>query len=265
MDTLRFNIDLASGYSSSSQKIRVLSEDWVSRQGFCPSCGNRLAQAPNNSPVFDFYCPACSENFELKSKKNEIGSKIVDGAYQTMLRRVDSDTNPSLFLLNYQPVTWEVRNFIVIPKHFFIDDLIERRKPLLPTARRAGWVGCNILLDRVPNAGKIFLIRDKVVVPRNEVVEAWGQTLFLREEGMRQLKGWILLVMHCIDSLNKTDFRLDEVYAFENVFQQEYPQNRHIKDKIRQQLQFLRDFGYLEFMGRGKYRRTVKSSANSNN
>jgi type II restriction enzyme len=32
--------------------------------------------------------------------------------------------------------------------------------------------------------------------------------------------------------------------------------NRHIKEKIRQQLQILRDKGYLEFLERGRYRLT---------
>jgi len=33
-----------------------------------------------------------------------------------------------------------------------------------------------------------------------------------------------------------------------------YPDNQHIKDKVRQQLQVLRDRGYLEFTSRGNYR-----------
>jgi type II restriction enzyme len=33
-----------------------------------------------------------------------------------------------------------------------------------------------------------------------------------------------------------------------------YPNNNFIKDKIRQQLQKLRDKWYLEFLERGKYR-----------
>ena len=33
-----------------------------------------------------------------------------------------------------------------------------------------------------------------------------------------------------------------------------HPDNRHVRDKIRQQLQVLRDHGYLEFVSRGSYR-----------
>jgi len=33
-----------------------------------------------------------------------------------------------------------------------------------------------------------------------------------------------------------------------------HPKNKHIPDKIRQQLQVLRDHGIIEFLGRGEYR-----------
>ena len=259
----QFNVSLVSGYKSLSQKIRILSEDWVSREGYCPSCGKEILRSRNNSPVLDFYCPYCLENFELKSKKDKVGPKLVDGAYKTMMQRLGSDTNPSLFLLNYLPTTLEIVNFVVIPKHFFIDEIIERRNPLASTARRAGWVGCNIILQKIPQAGRIFIIRNKISIARKEVLDSWRQTLFLRDADVQHLKGWILQVMRCIDSLQNPVFKLDEMYAFEDSLKQKYPNNRHIKDKIRQQLQFLRDFGYLEFLGRGKYRKTGKSLANT--
>ena len=59
--------------------------------------------------------------------------------------------------------------------------------------------------------------------------------------------------MNCIDALDKKAFSLDEIYAFEKSLQSKHPENRHIKDKIRQQLQSLRDKGYLEFLGKGRY------------
>ena len=40
---------------------------------------------------------------------------------------------------------------------------------------------------------------------------------------------------------------------YERELQAKHPQNHHIRPKIRQQLQFLRDLGYITFMGHGKY------------
>jgi type II restriction enzyme len=33
-----------------------------------------------------------------------------------------------------------------------------------------------------------------------------------------------------------------------------HPDNRHVRDKIRQQLHVFRDLGFVEFLGRGRYR-----------
>ena len=60
--------------------------------------------------------------------------------------------------------------------------------------------------------------------------------------------------MMCVDKLGRKDFSLDDVYTFEKELNKKHPDNRHIKDKIRQQLQVLRDKGYLEFTSRGNYR-----------
>lgn len=253
---LLFNGTLASSYKSPSQKIRVLTENWASNNVYCPSCGSPITKYQNNQPVADFHCITCPEQYELKSKKDNIGLKILNGAYNTMLERLRSSHNPNFFFLSYGLGALEVSNFMVIPKHFFIPEIIEKRKPLAPNARRAGWVGCNILLQKIPQTGKIFLIKDKKIRPRKTVLETWQKTLFLREETQLSSKGWILDIMNCIDALGKKKFSLDEVYSFEKNLKLKHPDNKHIKDKIRQQLQFLRDKGYLEFLGKGKYKVT---------
>jgi len=69
---------------------------------FCPSCGNiKLNEFKNNAPVADFYCNNCSSEFGLKSKKDFLSKKIVDGAYNTMIERINSENNPNFFFLNY--------------------------------------------------------------------------------------------------------------------------------------------------------------------
>jgi type II restriction enzyme len=250
---LDFNRHIARLYSSNSQKIRVMAEDWVSREIFCPACGRNIRHYENNRPVADFYCLDCKEEFELKSKKDTIGNKIVDGAYRTMIERLQGSNNPNFFLLNYDLQRLEVESLFVIPKHFFVSSIIEKRKPLALTAQRSGWIGCNILLQSIPQAGKIFFIKNKVVEPKNKVLAEWQKTLFLREEKETKAKGWLLDVMTCVEKLGHKEFLLDEVYVFENELSKKHSDNHHIKDKIRQQLQVLRDKGYLKFIKRGRY------------
>jgi type II restriction enzyme len=253
---LNFNTTLVIQYKSQSQAIRVMTEDWVKNQIFCPNCGNLITDFENNKPVADFYCVSCSEEYELKSKKDNMGKKIVDGAYNKMIERLNSTNNPSFFFLNYDLQNYKVQNFVVIPKHFFIPKIIEKRKPLSGGAKRAGWIGCNILLQSIPHSGKIFYIKNGKPESKEDILKNWNKTLFLRESKNANLRGWILDVMNCIDKLNKKDFTLDEIYNFENILNKKHSENKHVKDKIRQQLQFLRDKGYLEFLDRGSYRLT---------
>ena len=60
--------------------------------------------------------------------------------------------------------------------------------------------------------------------------------------------------MRCVEGLGRAAFTLDEVYACEAELSALYPANRNVRPKIRQQLQVLRDQGYIAFLGRGRYR-----------
>jgi type II restriction enzyme len=250
---LGFGESPQAAFDSGSQTARVLTEDWASKEVFCPNCGNaRLTRFPNNKPVADLYCAACSEEFELKSQKARFGARIADGAYRTMQQRLEAHNNPNLMLLNYSIATG-VTNLFVVPKQFFVSDIIERRRPLAESARRAGWVGCNILLSHVPDAGRIFIVRDGTVLDRQVVLDQWQRTVFLRFESDAS-RGWLLNVLRCVEMIGRREFTLEDVYAFETHLYGLYPMNQHVRQKIRQQLQVLRDRGFLEFMGRGRYR-----------
>jgi len=241
-------------YLSGSQSARAWTEEWVRREVYCPSCGNaNVSKFENNRPVADFFCASCSEEYELKSQKTKFGSKVLDGAFRAMCDRLAASNNPNLLLLNYDIKQFGVVNLFVVPKQFFVREIVQERKPLAATARRAGWVGCNILLDEIPESGKIFFVRDGQSQPKETVLAQWQKTLFLRDEGI-EARGWLIEVMKCVDAIGKQEFELNDVYAFETQLSGLYPENRHVRQKIRQQLQVLRDRGYLDFVSRGYYR-----------
>ena len=250
---LSFDKKLAYGYTSQSQKIRVLTEQWVGDQVYCPNCGHdNMGKYPNGKPVGDFFCSSCAEDYELKSKKDKIGNRILDGAYSSMIERLNSENNPNFFFLNYNIKNYEVQNFIVIPKHFFTPEIIIKRNQGIPN--RPNYIMCSIDLSLIPHGGKIFYVKDKKIEPKNKVLSEWQKTLFLREEKEINAKGWLLDIMNCVEKLERKEFSLDDTYVFENFLSKKHPENKHIKDKIRQQLQVLRDKNYLQFLGGGKYR-----------
>ncbi|WP_122465926.1 DpnI domain-containing protein [Brevundimonas lutea] len=250
----------AAVFKGPTQTARVLSEGWVAAWMFCPACGaERLRQLLNNAPVADFVCDGCGEEFEVKAGKGPLKPKIVNGAYGAMMRRLAERNNPSLFAMSYDREAHAVTDLIVVPRHFFTQDIIEPRKPLSATARRAGWQGCNILIGQVPLSGRIPLIAGGAHVPKDEVLDRWRSTLFLAEAGL-EARGWLLAVMRVVEAVTagngRAEFTLAEVYAHEAALAAQYPGNRHVREKIRQQLQVLRDRGWLDFTARrGVYRR----------
>lgn len=245
----------AEQYKNSAQKIRVITENWVNGNMYCPYCGNQyISHFENNRPVADFFCPSCSEEYELKSKGASISNKVNDGAYNTMIQRINSINNPNFFFMHYNKSSLQVENFVIVPKHFFSAEIIEKRKPLADTARRAGWVGCNILLNRIPEEGRIYIVQDEMEVPIEQVINKVQKTDFIRGYKL-DARGWILDILNCVNRIENNTFTLEQIYQFEEMLSIKHPENHHVKDKIRQQLQILRDNGIIEFLGRGKYRK----------
>ena len=209
----------------------------------------------DNLPVADVQCPNCGEIFELKSKKNHIGSKIADGAYHTMIKRINSNLNPELFILQYSS-TLSVDNLIFVPKFFFTPNIIEQRKPLSINSKRAGWIGCNILYNKIPLQGKIKIIHDSKEIKIENVLNQFNQVKHLQTNNLN-LRGWMLDILNCVNNIQSESFTLQDIYNQAVNLQSKHQDNHNIKSKIRQQLQFLRDKGFIEFIKRGKYRKVI--------
>jgi type II restriction enzyme len=144
-------------------------------------------------------------------------------------------------------------NLLLIPRTFFSESIIEKRKPLAPHARRAGWIGCNILLGRIATDGKIAMVSDGKVLSRQKVRDEFSRAR--RLAGVPpSVRGWTLEVLGVVRRLGKSSFSLGDVYEFESELRSSHPLNLNVRLKIRQQLQVLRGLGLLKFTGRGTYR-----------
>lgn len=242
------------GYKSNCQRARIGTEAWGASHLFCPSCESpRLRQARPNTAAVDFTCPECDARFQLKSQSKAIRNKIVDAAFSEMRRAIIQDRTPNLFVLHYDLPTWAVRTALLIPHFAFALSAIERRKPLAPTARRAGWVGCNILLSAIPPAAQIPVVLDGVARTAFEVRRDYERVRPL-ETLKTETRGWTLDVLRVIQSLGRAEFDLCDAYAHSVALSRLHPRNRHVHEKIRQQLQVLRNMGILSFLGSGSYR-----------
>lgn len=241
-------------YTSNSQKARIATEAWGLSNLYCPNCeAPELAASPPNTPTVDYSCRDCDAVFQLKSQSRFLAGRIVDAAYSAMVRAIREDRTPNLFALQYDSRHWRVVNVIHIPHFAFPLSAIEKRKPLSSTARRAGWVGCNILLDAIPVDARIQIVSAGQSTSKRQVREQYARIRPLEKIKAEQ-RGWTLDVLNVVSSLGKAEFSLRDVYLFEGDLARLHPANRHVRDKIRQQLQLLRDIGILRFLGGGEYR-----------
>lgn len=243
-------------YKSPSQLARVITERWVEDNMYCPFCSaSNLKPYNNNYPVADFYYNQCKEEFQLKSKKNNIGKTIPDGDYYKMIEAVNSNKVPNFFFLAYSHNIDYIENLLIVPNQFIVPNVINRRTPLSATARRAGWTGCSIKLDYISNQGKIYAIRERKIISKSQVVNNVLSISFFREIKNLDTRGWINDVLLVISHINKEIFTLKDVYKYKDFFKKMHPNNNNIEAKIRQQLQILRDNNFIEFIGRGVYKK----------
>lgn len=241
------------GYTSGCQIARRISEDWGKSNLFCAACDNdSVSPTTANTKAVDFICPKCASGYQLKAGRRWNEHRIPDAAYSAMMEAIASDKVPNLLVLQYTP-EWRVNNLMLIPSFLFSASAIQRRKPLSPTARRAGWVGCDILLSAMPQIGKLRIIDGGQVASANAVRDQYKRLRPLIHVTPR-LRGWTLDVLRIVQSLGRSEFSLADIYDYDERLSVLHPENKNIRPKIRQQLQVLRDLGLVSFRGDGHYR-----------
>jgi type II restriction enzyme len=283
--------ELAAAYHSGAQRARVVTEFWGEQNLYCPNCNSpKLNRLRQNTKASDFRCPDCQFWFQLKGQKSAIGASIMDGAYRAMMEAMRQDEMPSFYFMHYDLATWSVRNLLLVPHFAFPPSAIVKRRPLSPAARRAGWIGCNFDLNRIPVEARIAMIKTSpsppqrggegrgevarfnsphpallpagrgegnifqtVIVPPEQVREQFRCVKPLQDIAVTQ-RGWTLDVLTAVRRFGKTEFTTADAYALARELETLHPDNRHVKDKIRQQLQVLRDTGLLLHVERGVWR-----------
>ncbi len=256
---LTLDPSLAEGYSNRSQIARVVTEHWARENLFCPACpSEHLDQLRSNATVRDFDCPDCKASYQLKSKDKAFGRSVSNSAYGPKMRAIQDGQAPNYMFLRYCSERWVVMDLFIVPGFFITPAIVEKRRPLGPKARRAGWVGSNILLRALPGDARVSVVVDETVLLTQDVRNAWSRFAFLGQ-GENAKGGWTADILMCVRKMqemtNSDEFVLQDFYrAFEDYLGGLHPENRNVQPKIRQQLQILRDNGVLEFLSGGHYR-----------
>lgn len=241
-------------YESKSQLARVITENWCKDNMYCPCCGNRnLTAYENNKKVFDFFCENCKEKYQLKSKQDKLGKKIVDGEYNTMINSIRDGKTPNFLFLAYSRDFKKVIEIIFVSRSLFFENNIEKRKPLSETARRAGWTGCNIDISNINEEGRVNIVKESSAVNYNKVIKQVNINNTIFNDTLEN-RSWLNDVLIIVEKQNG-QFNLKDIYKYESFLKERHLNNNNIQAKIRQKLQKLRDLGVIQFLGNGFYKK----------
>ncbi len=242
---------LASNYTNQTQVARVTTEAWVVENILCPNCGGSLKKYSSNTKSKDVFCISCMEEYQVKSSRTIFSNKIIGAEYNTTLQSVQSGQHPSLILLHYSQQNMEVVDVQIIHRSCVTTSSIIPRQPLGSNARRAGWQGCMIDLDRIPSTARLFIVENGKEQSAEKVKKLW-QALNPILNVKPESRGWISDVLAVVER-QLDHFTLTQVYEYAGALSKLHPNNTHVHAKIRQQLQMLRDMGVIVFESRGYY------------
>tara|TARA_R100000008_G_scaffold69548_1_gene46955 strand:+ start:715 stop:1209 length:495 start_codon:yes stop_codon:yes gene_type:complete len=124
-------------------------ELWVEEHVSCIKCDSLLVKCDANQKSIDHVCSSCGEQYQVKCSNKPFVNRadrirFLGAEYNTTLASMNGG-NPlwNLLLVEYDKNEKCIENLLLIRKEDISAANIIARKPLSPTARRAGWQGCN--------------------------------------------------------------------------------------------------------------------------
>jgi hypothetical protein len=127
------------------------------------------------------------------------------------------------------------------PKHWTAEDLEELREPV------------RVLRAALPRSAK----------QRLETVEAPPRVELPRRQFNKLIEsfsGWLRLTLEGIAQIESDIFTMEQVWiACAPLAKKRFPHNQHSREKLRQQMQRLRDLGLVLFLDRGRYERLANA------
>jgi len=239
---------------SASQQARESTERWVNDNLYCVNCGRRdLERLQAGTPFRDFECGHCDEPFELKSTAGQLRDSIPAGGYDRSVRAFKEGRVPSFLLLSYSPADNRVTDLLAVNRALISQMALRRRERPLGRPGRENYYMSSLDFSRVPECARVPVVRHGFERPARFVRQSWDRFAFVRRPAEPEDRDWIRDILSCIARLPGRECTLGELYEFEPELAALYPNNRHIRDKVRQKLQVLCRKGVLRRVVSGVY------------
>jgi type II restriction enzyme len=119
----------------------------------CPKCKHQrtLRKLPVNFRCADIICDFCGYLAQVKTTErvdvDSLPRSLMGSAWAPQKERMDAGIYFPLFIVAARPDR-SAHAIYYLPTDLQHPDLFQQRRPLSPTARRAGWVGYILRLDR---------------------------------------------------------------------------------------------------------------------
>jgi len=142
--SVRLDFSEAAAYVSGSQIARIAVEAWAATNITCWRCSAPLLLVPANTKLLDAVCSEHGHEVQIKATAKPAHNRLIGAAHGPLVVRVRAGALPDYLLVAY-----DAPRSVVLLAEYLDGTLIGEarlaaRKPLAPTAKRAGWIGASI-------------------------------------------------------------------------------------------------------------------------
>lgn len=147
--------------TTKNQQLGAKGEQAVKQKVPCPRCGRprHLTPLQANFPCADLICRFCGflaqvKSYTLKGSSEDLPPRILGAGWEVQHDQIMAGIYHGLYLVGYASSGRLVR-IDYVPAHILqaAPDVFEPRKPLRETAKRAGWIGFNYNIEKLPPIG----------------------------------------------------------------------------------------------------------------
>jgi type II restriction enzyme len=103
---------------------------------------------------------------------------------------LENKSVPNFLIMEYviEDNCFTSKEVVFIPKVFITEEIIEKRKPLSKSARRAGWTGYNLLFESIPSYGKLYIVKNSKLESKEQILNKSHKILNLYDLDSQKAK-----------------------------------------------------------------------------